>query len=306
MTWMVTGGAGYIGSHVVQAFLDEGIDVVVVDDLSSGHPEFVPAEVPFAKGTVLDEALLTATLREHGCIGVVHLAGFKYAGVSVQRPLHTYAENVSGTLALLRAMAEADVTNIVFSSSAAVYGTPDAGRVTEDTPTAPESPYGESKLVGEWLIRDQARATADGPPRCGTRRCATSTWSARRPDRPVRLQPAQPVPAGAGRARGRAHAHRVRHRLPDARRLVRARLHPRGGPGRRARGRRHARWPTAGPWSRCTTWAAAPGRRCWRSWRRWPPAPGSTSHPRSPRVVRVTRPGSWPPASWPHGTWAGG
>jgi UDP-glucose 4-epimerase len=163
MTWMVTGGAGYIGSHVVQAFLDEGIDVVVVDDLSSGHPEFVPAEVPFAKGTVLDEALLTATLREHGCTGVVHLAGFKYAGVSVQRPLHTYAENVSGTLALLRAMAEADVTNIVFSSSAAVYGTPTQGRVTEDTPTAPESPYGESKLVGEWLIRDQARATADGP-----------------------------------------------------------------------------------------------------------------------------------------------
>ncbi len=162
MTWMVTGGAGYIGSHVVQAFLDEGIDVVVVDDLSSGHPEFVPAEVPFAKGTVLDESLLTATLREHACVGVVHLAGFKYAGVSVQRPLHTYAENVSGTLALLRAMAEADVTNIVFSSSAAVYGTPQ-GRVTEDTPTAPESPYGESKLVGEWMIRDQARATADGP-----------------------------------------------------------------------------------------------------------------------------------------------
>lgn len=163
MTWMVTGGAGYIGSHVVHAFLDAGIDVVVVDDLSSGHPEFVPAQVPFVKGTVLDETLLAATLREHACEGVVHLAGFKYAGVSVQRPLHTYAENVSGTLALLRAMAEADVASIVFSSSAAVYGTPDVDLVTEETPTAPESPYGESKLVCEWMIRDQARATAAGP-----------------------------------------------------------------------------------------------------------------------------------------------
>lgn len=163
MTWMVTGGAGYIGSHVVHAFLEAGIDVVVVDDLSSGHPEFVPAQVPFVKGTVLDETLLAATLREHACEGVVHLAGFKYAGVSVQRPLHTYAENVSGTLALLRAMAEADVANIVFSSSAAVYGTPDVDLVTEETPTAPESPYGESKLVCEWMIRDQARATAAGP-----------------------------------------------------------------------------------------------------------------------------------------------
>lgn len=163
MTWMVTGGAGYIGSHVVHAFLEAGIDVVVVDDLSSGHPEFVPAQVPFVKGTVLDETLLAATLREHACEGVVHLAGFKYAGVSVQRPLHTYSENVSGTLALLRAMAEADVANIVFSSSAAVYGTPDVDLVTEETPTAPESPYGESKLVCEWMIRDQARATAAGP-----------------------------------------------------------------------------------------------------------------------------------------------
>ncbi len=162
MTWMVTGGAGYIGSHVVQAFLDEGIDVVVLDDLSSGHPEFVPADVPFAKGNVRDELLVTATLREHACEGVVHLAGYKYAGVSVQRPLHTYTENVAGTVGLLAGMAEAGVSNIVFSSSAAVYGTPDVDLVTEDTPTTPESPYGETKLIGEWVIRDQARATASG------------------------------------------------------------------------------------------------------------------------------------------------
>ncbi|MFB9955956.1 UDP-glucose 4-epimerase GalE [Cellulomonas denverensis] len=159
MTWMVTGGAGYIGSHVVRAFREVGIPAVVLDDLSSGHPEFVPADVPFVRGSILDTALVTEALTQHGVTGVVHLAGFKYAGVSVQRPLHTYEQNVTGTVHLLAAMAEAGVDRMVFSSSAAVYGTPDVDLVTEDTPTAPESPYGESKLIGEWLLRDQARAT---------------------------------------------------------------------------------------------------------------------------------------------------
>jgi UDP-glucose 4-epimerase len=159
MTWMVTGGAGYIGSHVVRAFQEVGIPTVVLDDLSSGHEEFVPAGVPLVRGSVLDTALVADTLLGHRVTGVVHLAGFKYAGVSVQRPLHTYEQNVTGTAHLLAAMAEADVTRIVFSSSAAVYGTPDVDLVTEDTPTAPESPYGESKLIGEWLLRDQAAAT---------------------------------------------------------------------------------------------------------------------------------------------------
>jgi UDP-glucose 4-epimerase len=89
--------------------------------------------------------------------GVVHLAGFKYAGVSVQRPLHTYEQNVTGMQVLLGRMADLGVHNLVFSSSAATYGTPDVDLVTETTPTRPESPYGESKLVGEWLIRDVAR-----------------------------------------------------------------------------------------------------------------------------------------------------
>ncbi|HWJ86365.1 MAG TPA: NAD-dependent epimerase/dehydratase family protein, partial [Cellulomonas sp.] len=86
-------------------------------------------------------------------------AGFKYAGVSVQRPLHTYEQNVTGTASVLQAMADAGVSSLVFSSSAAVYGTPHTDLVTEATATTPESPYGESKLIGEWLIRDQARAT---------------------------------------------------------------------------------------------------------------------------------------------------
>ncbi|HEY0187360.1 MAG TPA: UDP-glucose 4-epimerase GalE [Cellulomonas sp.] len=160
MTWMVTGGAGYIGSHVVRAFGEVGIPAVVLDDLSSGHREFVPPDVPFVQGSILDTALVAETLRTHRATGVVHLAGFKYAGVSVQRPLHTYEQNVTGTAHLLQAMADADVSRIVLSSSAAVYGTPDVDLVTEDTPAAPESPYGESKLIGEWLLRDQARATA--------------------------------------------------------------------------------------------------------------------------------------------------
>ena len=91
--------------------------------------------------------------------GVVHLAGFKYAGVSVSRPLHTYQQNVTGTATLLAAMEATGVDRIVFSSSAAVYGTPDVDLVTEETPQHPESPYGESKLIGEWLLADQARAT---------------------------------------------------------------------------------------------------------------------------------------------------
>lgn len=163
MTWLVTGGAGYIGSHVVRAFLADGTAVVVVDDLSTGHAEFVPDGVPLIRASVLDTATVTAALCDHAVTGVVHLAGFKYAGESVHRPLHTYEQNVTGTAHLLTAMADAAVGALVFSSSAAVYGTPDRDLVTEDTPTAPESPYGESKLIGEWLIADAARARADGP-----------------------------------------------------------------------------------------------------------------------------------------------
>lgn len=159
MTWMVTGGAGYIGAHVVRAFQQAGIPPVVLDDLSSGHRPFVPDDVPFVQASILDTETVTRALAEHDVQGVVHLAGFKYAGVSVDRPLHTYAQNVTGTAHLLDAMAGQGVDAIVFSSSAAVYGTPDVDLVTEETDTRPESPYGESKLIGEWLLRDQGRAT---------------------------------------------------------------------------------------------------------------------------------------------------
>lgn len=159
VTWLVTGGAGYIGSHVVRAFRDEGIDCVVLDDLSSGHRGFVPEDVPLVVGSLVDRAAVDEALDGRGVSGVVHLAGFKYAGVSVSRPLHTYTQNVTGTVVLLEGMAAHGVGRIVFSSSAAVYGTPDTELVTEASPTRPESPYGESKLIGEWLLRDQAKAT---------------------------------------------------------------------------------------------------------------------------------------------------
>ncbi|MRK01358.1 UDP-glucose 4-epimerase GalE [Aeromicrobium sp. S22] len=158
MTVLVTGGAGYIGSHIVRAFRLAGLDCVVVDDFSSGHREFVPEDVVLIDHNILDTTVVAKAMVEHDVDAVVHLAGFKYAGVSVQRPLHTYEQNVQGTVSLLQAMHEADVDKIVFSSSAAVYGTPDVELVTEQTPTAPESPYGESKLIGEWLLRDAARA----------------------------------------------------------------------------------------------------------------------------------------------------
>ena len=155
MTWLVTGGAGYIGAHIVRALRDAGLAPVVLDDLSSGHAEFVPEGVPFVQASILDAAAVESTIVDHGVTGVIHVAGFKYAGVSVQRPLHTYEQNLFGMITLLEAMQKQDVQQCVFSSSAAVYGEVDVDLVTENTPKSPASPYGESKLIGEWLLADQ-------------------------------------------------------------------------------------------------------------------------------------------------------
>jgi UDP-glucose 4-epimerase len=158
MTWLVTGGAGYIGAHVVRALIDDGLGAVVLDDLSSGHAAFVPQGVPFVQASILDRAAVDRAISENGVTGVIHVAGFKYAGVSVERPLHTYEQNVTGMVTLLESMQAHGVDACVFSSSAAVYGDVDVDLVVEDTPKAPASPYGESKLIGEWLLADQAVA----------------------------------------------------------------------------------------------------------------------------------------------------
>jgi UDP-glucose 4-epimerase len=158
--WLVTGGAGYIGAHVVRALSSAGITPVVIDNMSTGKPEFVPTDVAIIEADILDTGAVEAALRDHSCVGVIHLAGFKYAGESVKRPTHTYMQNVAGTASLLDAMVAAGTARLVFSSSAGVYGTPPTELVTETTPCVPESPYGETKLVAEWLIRDQVTATA--------------------------------------------------------------------------------------------------------------------------------------------------
>lgn len=159
MTWLITGGAGYIGAHVVRAMTEAGERAVVYDDLSTGIAERVPDGVPLEVGSTLDRERLSRVLAGHGITGVVHLAAKKQVGESMDLPLHYYRENVEGLRVLLEAVTAAGVSSFVFSSSAAVYGMPDVDLVTEETPCVPVSPYGETKLAGEWLVRATGRAT---------------------------------------------------------------------------------------------------------------------------------------------------
>ncbi len=157
-TWLVTGGAGYIGAHVARRLLESGRQVVVLDDLSTGHRSFVPDGVPFVETSTNDGAAVAAALRDHSVDGIVHLAALKYAGVSVDEPLRFYRANVDGMRALLEATVDVGIEQFVYSSSCGVYGTPAVVPVTEEAPLAPESPYGETKLIGEWLVAATATA----------------------------------------------------------------------------------------------------------------------------------------------------
>lgn len=158
MTWLVTGGAGYIGSHVVRELLKADIPVVVLDDLSTGRLAFVPDSVPLIQASILDFDAVREALQNHSVMGVIHIAGFKFAGLSVEEPLFTYEQNVVGMVSLLRAMEAEGVSKIVFSSSSSVYGNAAQGLVEEDHPFNPTSPYGQSKVIGEWLLRNQGVA----------------------------------------------------------------------------------------------------------------------------------------------------
>jgi UDP-glucose 4-epimerase len=158
-TWLLTGGAGYIGAHIVRSLQQLAIGVVVLDDMTDGVAENIPADVPLVQANILDTPAVEQALRQHNIDGVIHLAAKKAVGESVERPLHYYEQNVLGTHSLLTAMEHATVKNVMFSSSAAVYGETGLEVVNEESPTVPTSPYGETKLISEWMIKDQARAT---------------------------------------------------------------------------------------------------------------------------------------------------
>ncbi len=158
MTWLVTGGAGYIGAHVVAAMREAGEAVVVLDDLSTGDPDRLSGTT-LVVGSVLDGDLVGRTVRQHGVSGVVHVAAKKQVEESVRVPLLYYRENVEGLRVLLEQVVAAGVGSLVFSSSAAVYGMPDVDLVDEDTECRPVNPYGTTKLVGERMVEEVAAAT---------------------------------------------------------------------------------------------------------------------------------------------------
>jgi UDP-glucose 4-epimerase len=156
---LITGGAGYVGSHVALALLDAGWPVVVVDDLSNGRRELVPDAAEFIEGSAGDTAFIARTLKDVGCRSVMHFAGDIINAESVREPMAYYLRNTVVSEKFISACRAARVAHFIFSSSAAVYGEPAKIPVNEDTPTVPITPYGTSKLMTEWMLR---RATVAG------------------------------------------------------------------------------------------------------------------------------------------------
>ena len=166
MTTLVTGGAGYIGSHTVLELLSQGDDVIVVDNLSNSSSEslkrvaeITAKEATFYQGDILDKAFLDSVFAKHDIEQVIHFAGLKAVGESVQKPIEYYQNNVQGTLNLLDAMRDANVFKLVFSSSATVYGDPASLPIREDFPVGgTTNPYGTSKLMVEMVLQDVAKS----------------------------------------------------------------------------------------------------------------------------------------------------
>lgn len=158
MAILVTGGAGYIGSHMVLELLDAGEKPIVLDDLSTGFRWAVPEGVPFIQGTCGDQALVRQIIRDYGVTDIIHFAAKIIVADSVSEPLDYYDSNTSQTRNLIACAIAGGVKNFIFSSTAAVYGEPKANPVTEGEPLIPVSPYGRSKLMSEWMIEDASRA----------------------------------------------------------------------------------------------------------------------------------------------------
>jgi UDP-glucose 4-epimerase len=158
MTVLVTGGAGYIGSHMVYALVEAGEPVVVIDNLSTGFATSVPPGVPLLVGDAGDEALVSGAIAEHGVESVIHFAGSVVVPDSMRDPLGYYRNNTMTTRSLLNAVVKCGVERFIFSSTAAVYGNPDQVPVPETAPTRPLSPYGSSKLMTEIMLHDVAMA----------------------------------------------------------------------------------------------------------------------------------------------------
>ena len=155
---LVTGGAGYIGSHAVLALKDAGWDVAVMDDLSNGTRSAVPAEVAFFEGNIADRAVVERILREHKIGAIMHFAGSIVVPESVEKPLKYYANNTLASHALIGAAVDAGVKHILFSSTAAVYGAPERVPIDEGDPKQPINPYGASKLMTERMLSDASAA----------------------------------------------------------------------------------------------------------------------------------------------------
>lgn len=162
---LVTGGAGYIGSHTLIELIAAGFTPVVYDNLSNSSPaslarvqQIVGQSIEFIEGDILDTQLLAKTFAAHDFTAVIHFAGLKAVGESVAKPLWYYQNNVAGTLNLLDAMTNAQVKNLIFSSSATVYGDPEALPIVESSPRSATNPYGQSKLMIEYMLEDLAKA----------------------------------------------------------------------------------------------------------------------------------------------------
>jgi UDP-glucose 4-epimerase len=158
MTVLVTGGAGYIGSHMVHRLREKGRSVVVLDDLSSGHREAVPSTVPLVVGDVADRDVTARILHDHGVTAIVHFAARIQVGESVVDPRRYWMGNVVATASLLESALDAGIRRFILSSTAAVYGTPQCDPITENDPTIPINPYGQTKLTIEKMLATYAQA----------------------------------------------------------------------------------------------------------------------------------------------------